>query len=79
MSVALIKARDWESESKIKRLVGDLSHHHWNSEYLNGLRNSLTGLRKPGSAEALTPLPTRGMRAGGRTAKTLRFTGNAQV
>ena len=41
MSVALIKARDWESESKIKRLVGDLSHHHWNSEYLNGLRNSL--------------------------------------
>ena len=41
MSVALIKARDWESESKIKRLVGDLSHHHLNSEYLNGLRNSV--------------------------------------
>ena len=46
MSVALIKARDWESESKIKRLVGDLSHHHWNSEYLNGLRNSLSPKRK---------------------------------
>ena len=43
MSVALIKARDWESESKIKRLVGDLSHHHLNSEYLNGLRNSVPG------------------------------------
>ena len=45
MSVALIKARDWESESKIKRLVGDLSHHHWNSEYLNGLRNSLSAMQ----------------------------------
>ena len=40
MSVALIQTRDWESESKIKR-VGDLSHHHLNSECLNGLRNSL--------------------------------------
>ncbi len=47
MSVALIKARDRESESKIKRLVGDLSHHHLNSEYLNGLRNSLANRQHP--------------------------------
>ena len=53
MSVALIKARDWESESKIKRLVGDLSHHHLNSEYLNGLRNSLIEKEQRASPFAL--------------------------
>ena len=28
------------------RLVGDFSHHHLNSEYLNGLRNSLDELQQ---------------------------------
>ena len=45
MSVAPIKARDWESESKIRAPGRDLSHHHLNSEYLNGLRNSLVASR----------------------------------
>ena len=63
MSVALIKARDWESESKIRRLVGDLSHHHLNSEYLNGLRNSLR--RVQASSSSSTSLPQgNAMKAG---------------
>ena len=58
MSVALIKARDWEGESKIKRLVGDLSHHHLNSEYLNGLRNSL-GVKRQRAPRTMPPLSSR--------------------